>query len=978
MINTKYLLCISTCLLLSNDIQATEINLTYNLSLALPDSLVHTHIHTPSTLKPIPLFNAKNAVKLASVCSVNGGGSCGILNFNSMDLDSNAQCKDEGYVNTCPDGYVKDESDLCPYNKSYFKCREADNSCDEGYSTTTCQNTSQTLVDSYQNESGTTCYKCRDKTCTEGGYADSLTACQTGTSISFANQTCYQDISTKSCEDGGYISSVPANNKCDSAPYCNKTCYTNCKQPTCEESGFLTACPSNHTCDTVTTNTYGRTCYKDEGQPTCEDAGYKSGVPTNQVCSSVSYSGRTCYKDCYQPTCSKGGYVDTVPTNNKCTAVSYYGRTCQKDCKQPTCSDGGYVDAQPDGQTCTKTAYYGQTCYSNCSNTQCTVSNCKECVSGSTTDCKICDDGYRLASDEAGSYCADDTYQTCCNNGNSLSGRYDKTTDKFERCYTNPDTAICANYCITPPCSSFTGTYSTQRYSVGTCDELKFEALQLDREKYFMNGGTFVSIEKDLDCSSMDLDYTNSVDHVSIFLPAYHSGSTPSNVSLEPGETLKESNQVYKLKVKSFSSPYVTSSGAEDSRGASFSNIELTATDKAVLRDVALSNSTVIAPKIYLAGTLGLKSSKLIADDIYIASGTSIVFGISNQKITAYWSMHNGIITKSYQCTSSINDLADTSFIGSPERAVAFHFDPNANKEEFEYGAIANGSSNHENVKIYGYNVESSPLFSELHFNNGSYYMTSTTIPTFSVTISDMLGKGKSNLFYRLQTLDHNKSTDAFYNGYLIYEGQQQLCKQMKENAYLTPLSGIPSCTLQNAEHMVTCNSTDYDNATCKLFGKLDKSDPNVNDYLSLCANPTPDYEEYCKNDISVVCEKDDALYQQSGGKLDCYTCVINNCIDPYWNEDLGENNAECSYGMQDKIVADYDSEFQDDKSTPPSLWPAAQCVLAQPNESAEDACERVRDKWLNQDGTNPKTITPLHSYDANGGKCVLCKLSFH
>ncbi len=369
MINTKYLLCISTCLLFSGNVQASDINLTYDSSGFLPGSSSLFTLHTPSELRPTSSFNIDNAVKLAAVCSV-GGGGCNGLSFgssdNSMNLNKSSQCEDDGYVRSCPAGEVRDENSLCPHDKSYFKCRKAVNSCDDGYSQTACNTSTQVQTASYKNEAGNTCYQCRNKTCAEGGYTASITSCQNGTTVTFANQTCYSNVSAKTCENGGYKSSIPTNNKCDSTTYCSKTCYTNCKQPTCEESGYLSSCPSNHDCTTVTTGTYGRTCYNDGGQPTCETGNYKSGIPTNYVCTPVTYYGRTCYKDCYQPQCSAGGYVDACPTNQIGTSVAYYGRNCLKDCYQPQCAAGGYVDTCPTGQSGTAVTYYGRTCYKGC------------------------------------------------------------------------------------------------------------------------------------------------------------------------------------------------------------------------------------------------------------------------------------------------------------------------------------------------------------------------------------------------------------------------------------------------------------------------------------------------------------------------------------------------------------------------------------------------------------------------------------
>ncbi|MBO5443325.1 MAG: hypothetical protein J6A33_06015, partial [Alphaproteobacteria bacterium] len=331
MINTKYLLYISTCLLISGNVQASNFKLTYDSSdIFSHGSALHTQLHTPNELKPISLFNPNNAVKLAAVCFA-GQENCGELNFNSMDLDNGAQCEDEGYTLSCDKGKVPDKNNRCPHNKSYFKCRDAIDECDDGYSSTECSS-EQIIEHYYSNEAGKSCYLCRDKTCSEGGYADYITSCQKGTEISFANKTCYQDVTDKNCEDLGYLSSEPENNKCTPGTECGLSCYQNCYQPTCEDENLFSECPDNHTCTEVTS--YGKTCYKDDGQPSCSDGGYKNDIPTNNVCTQVDYYGTKCFKDCYQPTCDNGGYLDAQPAGQTCTPITYYDRNCfQNDCK---------------------------------------------------------------------------------------------------------------------------------------------------------------------------------------------------------------------------------------------------------------------------------------------------------------------------------------------------------------------------------------------------------------------------------------------------------------------------------------------------------------------------------------------------------------------------------------------------------------------------------------------------------------------
>ena len=332
MINTKYLLLASACVLLSSSSQASEAeNLTFSYS---GSPLVNTYTyttHTPMELEPISHFNSDNAVKLAAVCAV-GGGRCNGLGFgdnpNSVNLDKNLLCENDGYVRSCGYGYVKDSNSLCPYNKSYFKCRICSHECASG--TLKACNNQQIQTETSTNDCLETCYQCRDKTCAEGGYAASLTSCQNGTAFSFANKTCYKDVSDKTCEDGGYKSDVPTNNVCTAVTYCNKICHKDCYQPACEEGGYKSAVPANNVCTDVTY--YGRTCKTDCKQPTCENGGYKSGVPTNYVCSPVSYYGRTCYQNCYQPQCTAGGYLDAQPSGQFCTAETYFGRTCYKQC----------------------------------------------------------------------------------------------------------------------------------------------------------------------------------------------------------------------------------------------------------------------------------------------------------------------------------------------------------------------------------------------------------------------------------------------------------------------------------------------------------------------------------------------------------------------------------------------------------------------------------------------------------------------
>ena len=71
--------------------------------------------------------------------------------------------------------------------------------------------------------------------------------------------TCYK---TKTCSEGGYYDSVPADQKCSSKSYNGYSCYTSCSYKTCSDYGYNSSIPSGKTCETVHPRS-GLTCYKD-------------------------------------------------------------------------------------------------------------------------------------------------------------------------------------------------------------------------------------------------------------------------------------------------------------------------------------------------------------------------------------------------------------------------------------------------------------------------------------------------------------------------------------------------------------------------------------------------------------------------------------------------------------------------------------------------------------------------------------------
>jgi len=71
--------------------------------------------------------------------------------------------------------------------------------------------------------------------------------------------TCYKK---KTCSEGGYYDSVPADQKCSSKSYNGYSCYTGCSYKTCSDYGYNSSIPSGKTCTPVYPRS-GLTCYKD-------------------------------------------------------------------------------------------------------------------------------------------------------------------------------------------------------------------------------------------------------------------------------------------------------------------------------------------------------------------------------------------------------------------------------------------------------------------------------------------------------------------------------------------------------------------------------------------------------------------------------------------------------------------------------------------------------------------------------------------
>ena len=92
------------------------------------------------------------------------------------------------------------------------------------------------------------------------GISASAAAAKSGIStMASGATTCYKK---KTCSEGGYFDSVPADQKCSSKSYNGYSCYTGCSYKTCSDYGYNSSIPSGKTCTTVYPRS-GLTCYKD-------------------------------------------------------------------------------------------------------------------------------------------------------------------------------------------------------------------------------------------------------------------------------------------------------------------------------------------------------------------------------------------------------------------------------------------------------------------------------------------------------------------------------------------------------------------------------------------------------------------------------------------------------------------------------------------------------------------------------------------
>ena len=411
--------------------------------------LEYTHTYTPIPEPASSFADISRSYQTAGICFLGVGDCDPNVGFGKGDsdytMDTAAQCRNEGFVNSCSSGYCMDGS--CSYNASYGKCI-AENCPTNSSPTCTGAVVGKTAC-------GGNCKQCCSDTCASGsksytGSYASTTEC--GTKCYYCNTSC-------SSGSTSYTGSVVGYNECGTA--C-KSCSTTCS------SGSL-----SYTGDVASYNECGSACrYCDTSCPSGTSTSYSGSTSSYNECGSACKNCSTTCPSGYSLS-NPGGCYDT--TTNECGNTCYKSKACCSD----TCSSGSkyYSGSYASTTECGSTCYYcsnscpsGSTSYSGsyASTTEC-GSSCyycsSSCSSGSTSI--SCSSGYTktsVGSTECGSTCYECVKDDPCDNYTSktcdygCASYYSDCSTKCQTCYSDNchnRTAVIASCPANATCSYF-------------------------------------------------------------------------------------------------------------------------------------------------------------------------------------------------------------------------------------------------------------------------------------------------------------------------------------------------------------------------------------------------------------------------------------------------------------------------------------------------------------------------------------------
>ena len=382
-----------------------------------------THTYTPIPEPASSFANLKNSYKTAAICFLGFGDCGGEIAYNkgsddeNYDIDTIAQCKNEGYTITSCSLPAYPSGNPCPYNGAYYaSCKEdTTRACREaGYTETSCSTGYVPNTTCPYNSAYVTCKEnsCSGYTTCECGAASGATTCYSGSTAKYSSCTecdpcpgyydcggtwqycegsvCSADSSRCStyCESDHFPYSCGSDYGPCYGDYRNGYCSVECDKletDPCED----VSCGSNAYCS-------GGSCYCNSGYEGNANTGCTAVVtdPCEDVsCGSNAYcSGGSCY--------CNSGYEGNA--NTGCTAVvtdpceNYTSQSCTYGCS------AYYSDCSSKCQTC-----YSDNCHNRAEIVVPSNASCSSYYSDCSSKCSdwSCNSGYT----KSGSSCVKDT-----------------------------------------------------------------------------------------------------------------------------------------------------------------------------------------------------------------------------------------------------------------------------------------------------------------------------------------------------------------------------------------------------------------------------------------------------------------------------------------------------------------------------------------------------------------------------------------
>ncbi len=798
--------------------------------------------------------------------------------------------------------------------------------------------------------------------------------------------TCYKDCKCKS--NYVKVNGVCTLNDCSAYP------LTGCD----DNRGYWYPCPTdNSRC--VHTSCKNGFSFDSNKNCACTGTGAKTysvgGIAVGCICdSSTGYEGTP--PNCTAKACT-GDYSATVTSCDTDYTLSCSGYSGGKKCCKCTCT----ADA-----TCTAANYPLTSKPSNANYNQCTPGCGDNTPRYVITSCK---DGYELSGNacvakqpEGFQCCISDNNSSYSYNQFSLIGRYNSAKDQYDGCesggYTYGIRGITWTNSYSSMCGGLTCHYNT--------------ASDYDTFKYWMENATtstnlyrlVMGVCKDIDATE-DIIVDNDTFIIDLMPCPVEYGDDPQN------HTISSLNNSIEL--------------AQSSASVSINY----STPVLIINNwVSLYNSLIKADKIYLKGKVffdNVKIEPLYSDhvDIYVGSnddegyncyansylddgdGYIIAEAENCAPVIGFYSSNPGYQYRRYESPSGYyywtgsTQPTYSNVWGTPDKPVIFHKETSNTLDGIMF------SKSTEGVTIYGYNGDSSPVFSEFVIKN--YVNSGYGLPTYQFNLKNYASNTVSPLFRRFQTGAPNNEVNTAWRGYAELNIYKDLVtsssdntkvtsavNEIKNNSYLT---SEETCSLGTASSYVYAR--DYDTSECKKrscpTGTYDETSSLVSEWRAEC---DPNYSDY--NGYQEYC---DPFEKEELGR---FTRIPTACDGQVWTDDIDgtektwNNCYKLSYGYcMEEYDAEYglcstniyDNEIDWSYETYENSVKDIRCMQITSADNPSDICQSYADEYAEEydpssdwyiDFTAVTYDTRDYLYNRDGSsngdgkKCLVCK--FH